>query len=277
MSYRVGGILLEKNPWGEYGETCKFLTPVGQLRLRTRGTKHLKSKLAPWLKLFSESELLVIPARNGASDLLIGLEPLGVRIRLYSSAVRLAAAFYLGQLLEKATWPFNNTSRQWQRNLEDQESSLDLFQLLSEGLAWLDKVPKADFIPNFLFFLTQFELKILQALGYGLQPRLCPACGNPHLQGSLVFFDMRQGGFLCSKCSQRQPGFILVPFEAVRLLQILEDLALGKFSKKIQASRPALKILRQIVPQFLEKTLGQEIYSRDYLLETIDAQYYSNF
>lgn len=258
MFYQVEGILLKKEDLGEHDERLEFLTDAaGLLSLKARGSKHLRSKLAPWLKIFSVNELLVVSTRHSRLDLLIALEPVWQGERLYQAFGRLGAAYYCSELVEKVLWPLR--AGPWWQAPEQAADASSYFHLLKRSLVWLEKTDESSLQKKLAAVLTWFELKVLELAGFGLSFEHCSACGQALPASGFVFFNERGGGILCWQCGRQRHGSTLLPAQEVA--------ALGRLSleKAPRFKGNTLRTLRQLLPKFLEYILGQEIHAKQYL------------
>lgn len=254
---------MDKADWGEYDQRLDFLTDsAGRLALKTRGSKHLKSKLAPWLQLFSINQLLVVPARRGTLDLLIGVEPVFQWSRLYQEEKRLKTAFYLAELIEKSTWSLPP----WWAVPDQPQIAYPFFTLLKNGLNWLEQATENSINKRLELFLCLFELKILDLLGFGFDPATCPVCAEKIKKDNFAFFDQQSGGILCANCGRTRRAARLIPFSVVLAFQKLISAGRGEPGDFQDMAQSTQNLLRQLIPDFLEYNLEQKIHSRNQLI-----------
>ncbi len=253
---------MEKETMGEYDERLLFLTEAaGQLTLKTRGSKHVKSKLSPWLKLFSINELVVVPARRGTIDLLISVDPLHSWEQLYRQERRLLAAHYLSELVQKASWPVGYL--EWWQAPEAADNVYPFFSLLKGILRWLENTSDKALARKLPLVLSLFEIKVLKILGFGFATDQCPVCGRSFAAGNFAFFDEYGSGVLCGRCGRERKGSRLIPMESVRLLhQLYKSDNGGNFADFSQFSEKSIRHIRQVLPRFIEYVQEQEIHSK---------------
>jgi DNA repair protein RecO (recombination protein O) len=120
----------------------------------------------------------------------------------------------------------------------EREENLLVFRHLRDALIHLEKQAMS------LSFLTFFELKLLQLVGY--QPWLdcCKRCGRERrdASGTLWHFSARDGGILCDSCSRLRKE--IFPLSATTL-EIMMNLQ-GERNVMASDSSPPTAMLKEI-------------------------------
>jgi DNA repair protein RecO (recombination protein O) len=146
--------------------------------------------------------------------------------------------------------------------VRDHEPHQDLFDLLIEYLALLDRAPARPAA------LRAFELGALRAVG--LAPRLdaCARCGGGFERATTAArFDPGQGGALCGACSSTaSAGSPLLSGGAVEAMSRLQRGGLG-VAGAVELLPATGRELREALGAFLAYHLGRTLAARRFLDE----------
>jgi DNA repair protein RecO (recombination protein O) len=236
----------------DYGESDRVVTLLsrerGKLSAFARGARASRRRFGGVLEPFT---LIAAEVRARSSSELLGLESAAVldgHGGIRGDLARIACAAYAAEVAREL--------------VRDHEPHDDLFDLLIEYLALLDRAPARPAA------LRAFELGALGAAG--LAPRLdaCARCGGElDPSARAVRFDPDQGGLLCSACSAvAAPGALLLSRAAVDALARLQG---GGLAAALAESLPppAGRELREALGAFLSHHLGRTLAARRFLDE----------
>lgn len=160
---------------------------TGRVWLLAKGAQRPKSPFLGQLDLFYTCEVVFYPR---ASRVLVMKEcaALETRDALRENWRAAACASYFCDFTSQVTPPGVPHD--------------DLFDLLAAALDALAEKGASTSL------LCWYELAALKTLGLGLSLRRCPSCGrDPAADGALrLKVSSRQGGVLCKRCQNREPG-----------------------------------------------------------------------
>lgn len=219
--------LLHRRPYRETSAILEFFTPeYGRVAMIAKGVRRKKSSLQPLLQLYRP--LLLSWRGRGPLYSLDQVEPNGVMLQI--SGISMMSGFYVNELLV--------------RLLHHEEAHPAVFatyelllQQLSEGsdgvgLEWL---------------LRQFELRLLDDLGYGLNLEYEVESGEPLLPEQHYLYIPDQGAYYWRGISDAG-----VPLHGDALL----GLASGKLNG-LRSRREAKRLMRAVLNSLLgEKPLN---------------------
>jgi DNA repair protein RecO (recombination protein O) len=240
-------IVLRTWPIGESDKIVSFLTENhGKLTGIAKGAKRSRKRFVNSLEPFSLVNLRFQDRVHSnlafilASDLSLGFK------NLLTSLEKISLASYLVEITDGL--------------IGEREENLLVFRHLRDALIHLEKQAMS------LSFLTFFELKLLQLVGY--QPWLdcCKRCGRERrdASGTRWHFSARDGGILCDPCSRlRKEIFTL----SATTLEIMMNLQGEKNVMASDSSLPTamLKEIRSALLRFIEFHMEREIKSAVFL------------
>jgi len=204
--YATEAVVLERRDFGEADRLLTLYTPVrGKVRAIARGSRRTTSRLAGHVELFTHTRVLLASGRN--LDIVTQCELLRGYERLREDLWRLALGYHVVELVNRFS--------------EERLENYDVWQALLEVLDQLD----ADDFRGCLspeLSVRLFELRLLNALGYRPQLRVCTGCGSA-LEPIENYFAAAVGGLLCPPCAEGQPALVPVAVETVKVLRVLQD------------------------------------------------------
>ena len=240
-------IVLRARPYGESDRIVSFLTEMhGKITGIAKGAKRSRKRFVNSLEPFSLVNLRFYERPQGNLVFILSSDLLFNFPRLVTSLDRISFASYLIEITDGLVG-------------EGQEDRL-VFQHLKSGLCYLNENDAS------LRFLTLFELKLLQLVGY--QPVLdgCKRCAKNRRDhpSSRWHFSLRDGGILCEPCSRLRKETLPLGAAAVEVLTDLQ----AKFS-----TTPARRCLpssvvseiRSVVMRFIQYHMEREIKSASFL------------
>lgn len=241
MLQKCEGIVIRTT---DYGETNKVVTLYtrewGKVGVMARGAKKPNSRLSAVTQLFTYGYFL-IQKGSGLGSLQQG--ELISSLRAIREDIFLTAyASYIVELTDKAT-------------ADEKKPNPFLFELLYQTLTLMNDGYDTDIITNI------YEMKMLDL--FGLHPCLnqCSVCGSTDGQFS---FSIREGGFICHRCLDKDPYHLKISQAAVKLLRIFYyfDLArLGSIDVK-----PETKVeLKKIISAYYDEYSGLHLKTKKFL------------
>ncbi len=241
------GIVIRTTDYGESNKVVTFYTREwGKVGAMARGAKKPSSRLAAITQPFTYGQFLL---QKGSG--LGGLQQGEVisSYRLIREDIFLTAyASYVVELLDKST--------------DEKKPNPFLFELLQQTLHYMNE----EYDP---VILTQiFEMKMLNVLG--LHPILnqCAVCGRT--DGTFAF-SVREGGFICHECIEKDPYHIKISPATVKLLRIFYyfDLSrLGNISVKAETKAE----LKKVISTYYDEYSGLNLKTKKFLnqMERLD-------
>ncbi|HJZ86316.1 MAG TPA: DNA repair protein RecO [Polyangia bacterium] len=170
----------------DYGEADRILTLLtrnhGKLGVIARGARRSRRRFGPSLGLFAVGAATVRERRGAELALLTGWAPLSDPQGLASDVARMAHAGYVCEAARELS--------------AARHADPEVFDLVVETLGVLaaaDRPARAE-------TLRIFEIRLLDALGFGPVLDRCVACGATELPGGPYVFDLGSGGIVCGHC-----------------------------------------------------------------------------
>ncbi|WP_163101907.1 DNA repair protein RecO [Peribacillus alkalitolerans] len=240
MLQKCEGIVIRRT---DYGENNKIITiysrEMGKVGVMARGANKPNSRLSSVTQLFYYGYFL-FQSSTGLGSLNQG-ESIDSFRHIREDIVATAYASFVVELLDKAT--------------EDKKPNPFLFELLYQTLHYIDE----GYDPEILAFI--FEMKLLPL--FGLKPILdhCAVCGATEGEFS---FSIKEGGFLCHRCLEKDPYHKKISQQIVRLLRLFYyfDLnRLGNISLKDETKAQ----LRVILDAYYDEYAGVQLKSKKFL------------
>jgi len=143
------------------------------------------------------------------------------------------------------------------RVLQDEETGTFWFKQLKACLQALkeEKDP--------VVITSLYEMKILQAAGYGPQFDECISC-NQERPDEQLFISPRLGGVLCRACKHFDPPAMSVSPKALKLLRVFAQLDLQRLGN-ISVSESTRDEIKKLMRAFMDHQLGLNLKSRSFL------------
>jgi DNA repair protein RecO (recombination protein O) len=227
----------------DYGETNKIVTLFtrewGKVAAMARGAKKPSSRLSSVTQLFTYGYFL-IQKSHGIGSLQQGeaIQTMrGIREDIFTTAY----ASYIVELTDKAT--------------EDKRPNPYLFELLLQTLQYMNEGLDLDILTYI------YEMKMLNVLG--LYPKLdgCAVCRKT--EGKFAF-SIKEGGFLCHRCYDKDPYFLQVSPATIKLLRLFYYLDLSRLGK-ISVKDETKKELHRIISAYYEEYSGLLLKTKRFL------------
>jgi DNA repair protein RecO (recombination protein O) len=240
MLQKCEGIIIRTT---DYGETNKIITLYtrewGKIGVMARGAKKPKSRLSSITQLFTHGYFLV---QRGTG---LGTVQQGEMITSFRSIGEdiflTAYASYIVELTDKCT--------------EDKKPNPFHFELLFQTLNYMNEGFEPDILMNI------YEMKMLNVLGMNPILNQCSVCGSTDGHFS---FSIREGGFICHRCLDKDPyHFKLLPatVKLLRLFYYFDLSRLGSISIKEETKAE----LKKVITAYYEEYSGLQLKSKKFL------------
>ncbi|ASS65995.1 MULTISPECIES: DNA repair protein RecO [unclassified Paenibacillus] len=240
MLYRVEGIVIRSTDYGEGNKIVTLLTDtVGKVGVMARGAKKVRSRHTSLVQPFTYGEFVFF--RNAGLGTLNAGEIMESNHRLREDLDLSAYAAYAAELCDRA--------------FQDEEAGAYLFHQLKACYDGLREGKD----PAVVIHL--FEMKILEAAGYGPQLFECIHCGSD--QGPFRL-SADGGGILCRRCHGRDPRAIPLEEGTLRLLRVLSALDMRRLGN-IQVRPETSKQLKTALRVLMDTHLDLRLKSRSFL------------
>jgi DNA repair protein RecO (recombination protein O) len=240
MFQKCEGIVIRTT---DYGETNKIVTLYtrewGKVGAMARGAKKPNSRLSSITQLFTHGYFL-IQRGTGLGSLQQGETVSSIR-SIGEDIFLTAYASYIVELTDKCT--------------EEKKPNPYHFELLLQTLHYMNEGYDPDILMNI------YEMKMLNVLG--LYPILnqCSVCGSTDGHFS---FSIREGGFICHRCLDKDPYHLKITPAAAKLLRLFYyfDLSrLGSISVKDETKAE----LKKVISAYYDEYSGLHLKSKKFL------------
>lgn len=240
MFQKCEGIVIRTN---HYGETNKIVTLYtrewGKIGVMARGAKKPNSRLAAITQLFTYGQFLVQKS-SGLGGLQQG-EMISSMRAIKEDIVLTAYASYVIDLTDKST--------------DEKKPNPFLFELLFQTLNYINE----GYDPEIIVHI--YEMKMLNTLG--LYPTLnqCTVCGSTD---GTFSFSIREGGFICHRCLEKDPYHYKISQATVKLLRLfyfIDISRLGNISVKPETKAE----LKKIISAYYDEYSGLQLKTKKFL------------
>ncbi|MBO2943250.1 DNA repair protein RecO [Paenibacillus sp. F411] len=243
MLHRAEGIVIRSMDYGEGNKIITLCTEVaGKVGVLVRGAKKVKSRHAALTQLFTYGEYVYFRNGTGLATLNAG-ELIESHHKLRADLIKAAYSSYACELLDRV--------------LQDDETGAFWFHQLKACLSALeeDKDPQV--------ILNLYEMKILQAAGYGPELSVCISCGNERKDEDLLL-SPTLGGVICRYCKHLDPPAMPIAPRTLRVLRLFAQLDLRRLGS-IDIKEETKAELKEAMRAFMDIQLGLKLKSRGFL------------
>ncbi|PLS15197.1 DNA repair protein RecO [Bacillus sp. M6-12] len=240
MFQKCEGIVIRRTNYGENNKIITLYTREwGKTGVMARGASKPNSRLSAVTQLFYYGYFLVQPS-TGLGTLQQG-ETINSLRSIREDIFATAYASYIIELLDKS--------------VEDKKANPFLFELVLQTLMYIDEGYDAEIL-KFIF-----EMKMLPVLG--LTPTLdhCANCGNTEGEFS---FSLREGGFLCHRCYEKDPYRIKISPASLKLLRLFYYFDLTRLGN-VSVKQETKKELERVIDTYYEEFSGLQLKSKKFL------------
>ncbi len=243
--YKTEAMILRRRSVGEADRIFDIYTPnLGRLRLKAKGVRRIKSKLAGHLEMMAVIELVIASGRQ--LDVITGARNKKIFTDLSTNLQKTSLAFFICELVFYLT--------------EEGHRDTRLYRLLESSLSVLNDSPAGE-RRYWRLFLDNVELQMLSLLGFKPEVAKCARCG-----GSFSWqnnkFSSAHGGIICRNC--RVSGAIPVSPEVIKVFRLLLD-RLIKPSQWVNLPEAALTTLHRVLKNFIAYTLERQMKTERFL------------
>ncbi|MEO2074493.1 MAG: DNA repair protein RecO [Bacillus sp. (in: firmicutes)] len=240
MLQKCEGIVIRTT---DYGETNKIVTLFtrewGKIGVMARGAKKPNSRLSSITQLFTHGYFLV-QRGSGLGSLQQG--EIATSLRAIGEDIFLTAyASYIVELTDKCT--------------EEKKPNPFHFELLLQTLNYMNEGYDPDILMNI------YEMKMLNVMGLYPVLNQCSVCGSTDGHFS---FSIREGGFICHRCVEKDPYHMKLSPAAVKLLRLFYyfDLSrLGNISVKPETKAE----LKSVINTYYDEYSGLHLKTKKFL------------
>ncbi|USB34459.1 DNA repair protein RecO [Paenibacillus sp. YPG26] len=241
MLYRVEGIVIRSMDYGEGNKIITICTAThGKIGVLVRGAKKSKSRHAALTQPFTNGEYLFFRTGNGLGTLNQG-EILESHHLLREDLILTSYASYACELLD--------------RTLQDEEVGAFWFNQLKACLEALTSGKDPQVTAHL------FEMKILQAAGYGPVLDNCVSCGS---EDEPAVVSPRLGGVLCRRCKHHDPSAMTVTPGTLKLLRLFAKLDLRRLGN-IDVKDTTKAEMKVVMRAFMDAQLNLNLKSQRFL------------
>lgn len=245
-SYTATGLVIHRTL---LGETDKILTlytrEYGKISAVAKGSRKPGSRLSGATELFTDSRYLLASGRS--LDIITQCEIAESFPALRTDLDLLTRATYLCELLDRLTLD------------RDSASSVELHDLTVTALTLLERANSS--YPDGV--VHAYELHLLGILGYAPVLDHCARCGEL-LERRAVGFSPSQGGSLCAADRHRAEDAVSLSWEALSLLQTLQEAETESLLSLHPTSRIAAEVARAL-RWYVRFRVDRELKSADFL------------
>lgn len=240
MLQKCEGIIIRTT---DYGETNKVVTLYtrewGKIGAMARGAKKPNSRLSGSTQLLTYGYFLV--QKGSGMGSLQQAEIISSMKSIREDIFLTAYASYIAELTDKA--------------VEDRKPNPFLFELLYQTLNYLNE----GYDPEILMFI--YEMKMLNVMG--LYPILdqCAVCGSTDGHFS---FSIREGGFICHRCLEKDPYHFKLSQAGARLLRLFYHFDLSRLGN-ISVKKETKDELKRIISAYYEEYSGLSLRSKRFI------------
>ncbi|MCA1031788.1 DNA repair protein RecO [Bacillus timonensis] len=240
MLQKCEGIVIRTN---DYGETNKVVTLYtrewGKVGVMARGAKKPSSRLSAITQPFTYGYFLMQKS-SGLGSLQQG-ETISTMRSIREDIFLTAYASYIVELTDKST--------------DEKKPNPFMFELLLQTLQYMNEGLDVDVLTYI------YEMKMLPVLG--LYPRLdkCSICESQ--TGDFVF-SIREGGFLCRRCMDKDSYHFKISQATVKLLRLFYYFDLNRLGN-INLKDQTKSELKQVISAYYEEYSGLTLKSKRFL------------
>jgi DNA repair protein RecO (recombination protein O) len=240
MLQKCEGIVIRTT---DYGETNKIITIFtrewGKIGVMARGAKKPNSRLSSVTQLFTHGYFLV-QRGSGLGSLQQG--EIATSLRSIGEDIFLTAyASYIVELTDKCT--------------DEKKPNPFHFELLLQTLNYMNEGYEPDILMNI------YEMKMLNVMGLYPVLNQCSVCGSTDGHFS---FSIREGGFICHRCLEKDRYHYKLSPATVKLLRLFYyfDLSrLGNISVKAETKAE----LKNVIDSYYEEYSGLHLKTKKFL------------
>jgi DNA repair protein RecO (recombination protein O) len=245
----TSAIVLRSRPFGESDRIVCFLTEQhGKVTGIAKGAKRSQRRFVNCFEPFSLVHLRFQDYPNRTLAFVHACELLRVFKHLTRDLELIATASYLTEIVAEL--------------VHEREENQQVFQHLRDGLSYLDEHIEHTVANGYLIF---FALKLLRLSGYAPVFESCCRCRKVWSSGGgKWFFCYRDGGVLCSACSNLRRDIVALSEETLRAFATFR--AQDRFTLDSSRIHPiTLRESRFLLSRFIEFQINKPLKSTRFL------------
>ena len=240
MLQKCEGIVIRTT---DYGETNKIVTLYtrewGKVGVMARGAKKTNSRLSSITQLFTHGYFLV-QRGSGLGTLQQG--EIATSLRSIGEDIFLTAyASYIVELTDKCT--------------DEKKPNPFHFELLYQTLNYMNEGYEPDILMNI------YEMKMLNVMGMYPILNQCAVCGSTDGNFS---FSIREGGFICHRCLDKDPYHFKLSPASVKLLRLFYYFDLSRLGN-ISVKEETKAELKKVITAYYEEYSGLHLKTKKFL------------
>ena len=240
MIQKCEGIVIRRVDYGENNKIITIYTREwGKIGVMARGANKPKSRLSSVTQLFYYGYFLV-KGSTGLGSLSQG-EPISSFRHIREDIISTAYASYIIELLDKAT--------------DERKPNPFLFELVYQTLNYINEGYDAEVLTAI------FEMKMLSVLGIPPVLDRCVCCQRT--EGEFAF-SIRNGGFICHYCKEKDPHRMPISAQIVKLLRIFYYFDLSRLGN-ISLKEETKKELKLVIESYYDEYSGIKLKSKKFL------------
>lgn len=234
------GIVIRRTDYGENNKIITIYTREwGKVGVMARGANKPNSRFSAVTQLFYYGYFLV-QRSSGLGSLSQG-ESISSFRQIRENIMSTAYASYIIELLDKGT--------------DEKKPNPFLFELLYQSLFSINE----GYDPEVITAI--FEMKMLDVLGIPPVLNSCASCGETEADFS---FSIREGGFLCHRCSHKDDYRFPISNQIVKLLRIFYYFDLSRLGN-ISLKEDTKKELKMVIDAYYEEYSGLHLKSKKFI------------
>lgn len=240
MLQKCEGIVIRTSHYGESNKVVTLYTREwGKVGVMAQGAKKPNSRLAAVTQPFTYGQFLI---RKGSGLGSLQQGDIISSMRAIKEDIFLTAyASYVIDLTDKST--------------DERKPNPFLFELLYQTLNYMNEGVDPEIMMHI------YEMKMLNPLGLYPVLNKCSICGNPEGEFS---FSIREGGFICHRCIEKDPYHYKISKATVQLLRLfyyMDVTRLGNISVKDETK----KELKTIISAYYDEYSGLNLKTKRFL------------
>ena len=240
MLQKYEGIVIRTSDYGESDKVVVvYSKEAGKIAGMARGAKKTNSRLASSTQPFTNGYYVVHTSRGlgGMRQAEIIQSFRGIREDIFKTAY----AAYIVELLDRSTG--------------EKEQNPFLYELVLQTLQYIDEDYDPDIITNI------FEMKMLNVLGIYPELQKCVLCGNTEAQFG---YSIKENGLLCHQCFEREPYFLRVSQQTIKLLRVFYFFDLNRLGN-ISVKQTTKDELKRVIDMIYDEYSGLYLKSKKFL------------
>jgi len=232
IHYRTSGLVLKKEDRGEANQLITFYTKdFGKLEILGKAIRKISSKLRSGTGIFYLSEIEFIQGK--AHKTLTDAVLVDKFRNLRKDSKRLAVAYKITEILADL--------------IKDQEKDEKIWRLFLETFHKLDNLT---LLPvNYFLIYYYFLWNLFLVLGYQPEIYKCSFC-QKKLEPNEIYFSGKNGAIICSQCSKKIQGVIVINEGLVKILRLILKKDWLTF-KRLKIENYQKKALKEISKNYL--------------------------